>query len=252
MSTALSGSAPTIQAYLPTPFHVGWNKIDGVTVDGARFTIDPKEYFFRYENPTWIVCDWAGVEADLLDAEETSDIAVEQMALDYIKAHGRATTDPAEVLTTAYEVYSYMFRQEHLADPSIASMGVTINDLRALTEMGTVMALNRVDQDGTISNVGPAWMFGEAAKIVFDLDTHAAEKLDELYHGAWFNEPRRIEQVKAHAALGGRLVHGCQSGQEQHMAGGCVAPYGADITEFRRELAGFRDEWVERVRACGD
>ncbi|MEV8153393.1 hypothetical protein AB0R11_12375, partial [Streptomyces fradiae] len=38
----------------------------------------------------------------------------------------------------------------------------------------------------------------------------AAGPLSEA-HGGWFNEPRRIESIKAHAALGGRLLHGCQS-----------------------------------------
>ncbi|WP_433144949.1 hypothetical protein ACQPZ8_01175 [Actinomadura nitritigenes] len=250
--TTLSEVAPVIEADLLAPFHAGWNRIDGVTVQGTRLTIDPAAYFFRYDNPSWLVCDWDIVKAELLDARETTDAAVEQMALEFIKAHGRSTSDPAEVLTIAHAVYSFMFRTEHLTDPSLAELGVTGRDLRALTEMATMMALNRVELDGSISNVGPAWMFGEAAKVVYGLGTRDAEKLDELYHGAWFNEPRRIEQVKAHAALGGRLVHGCQSGTEQHMAGGCVAPYGADITEFRRELGAFRHEWIERVRACGN
>jgi hypothetical protein len=62
-------------------------------------------------------------------------------------------------------------------------------------------------------------------------------------------EARRIESVKAHAALGGRLVHGCQS--QVDMRGGCVVPYGVDLTEFRRELRAFGDDWIERVHACG-
>ncbi|MER6808798.1 hypothetical protein ABT299_05925 [Spirillospora sp. NPDC000708] len=94
--------------------------------------------------------------------------------------------------------------------------------------MGTMMALNRVEMSGEITNVGPAWMFGEAAKVVFGLTTAEAEMIDELYRGSWFNEPRRVEQVKAHVALGGRLVHGCRSGVEVDMAGGCVAPFGFD------------------------
>lgn len=251
MSITLSAADPIIRAELPAPFHEGWNRIDGVTVDGRMLTINTGEYFYRYLNPTWMVCDWAGVQTDLLNAQETTRTAVEQMALEYIQAHGRTTSDPALVLTTAHAVYSYLFRTEHLTDPSLAGMGVTEQDLRVLVEMGTMMALNRVELSGMISNVGPAWMFGEAAKVVWGLTTPEAEKLDELYHGGWFNEPRRIEQIKAHAALGGRLVHGCQSGVEQHMAGGCVAPYGANIDRFRADLGTFRDEWVERVRACG-
>lgn len=35
--------------------------------------------------------------------------------------------------------------------------------------------------------------------------------LDEVCYSVWFNESRRIESVKAHTALGGQLVHGCQS-----------------------------------------
>ncbi|WP_190853735.1 hypothetical protein [Actinomadura sp. RB99] len=61
--------------------------------------------------------------------------------------------------------------------------------------MGTMMALNRVELSGEITNVGPAWMFGEAAKVVFGLTTAEAEMIDELYRGSWFNEPRRVEQV---------------------------------------------------------
>ena len=241
-----------IKAEMPEAFAPGWGRLDGVTVEGKTLTIDPATYFFRYENAQWRVCDWDGVERELLGVQESADTALEQMALDYISAHSYSTKDPSKVLHTAYEVYGYIFRAEHLMDPTIAAMGVTASDLRALVEMGTVMALNRVEQDGTISNVGPAWLFGEAVKVVYGFTTERAELIDELYHGGWFNEPRRMEQVKAHAALGGRLVHGCQSGTEINMAGGCVAPYGADIERFRRDLGQFRDEWVRRVRACGE
>jgi hypothetical protein len=240
-----------IRAELPEPFHEGWNRLAGVTAAGNTLTIEPKEYFFRFENPTWLLCDWRDVERNLLGAQENAEVALEQIVLNFIKAHGRRTSDPAEVLTTAWQVYSYLFRPEHLSDPAIERMGVTARDLRILTEMGTVMALNRIEQDGTISNVGPAWLFGEAAKVVYRLCTSEAELIDELYHGTWFNESRRIEQVKAHAALGGRLVHGCQSGLEINMAGGCAAPYGANIARFRKELGRFRASWIEQVRACG-
>jgi hypothetical protein len=240
-----------IRAEMPEPLHSGWNRISGVTVAGNSLTIDPASYFFRYENPTWILCDWEGVKRDLLGVQESPDTALEQTVVDYIKAHGHSTSDPAEVLASAWEVYSYLFRQEHLSDPAIERMGVTARDLRILTEMGTVMALNRIEQSGDISNIGPAWMFGEAAKVVFDLSTSEAERVDELYHGGWFNESRRLEQVKAHAALGGRLVHGCQSGTEINMAGGCVAPYGTDIDRFRQELGRCRTGWIDQVRACG-
>jgi len=50
------------------------------------------------------------------------------------------------------------------------------------------------------------------------------------------------------AALGGRLVHGCQSAG--NLSGGVVASYGADMTRFSRELAAMRPEWIAQVRAC--
>ncbi|MGH3585140.1 MAG: hypothetical protein ACRDQ0_02355 [Pseudonocardia sp.] len=145
----------------------------------------------------------------------------------------------------AWDVYAHVFREQHLTDPGLA--GVTVAQLRMLREMGVVMALDRVELDGAISNVGPAWMFPATCRVVFDLDETEAEQVDELYHGTWFNEPRRVESVKAHAALGGRLVHGCQS--RPNLSGGVVAPYGCDIATFKAELAAFRDEWVQRVLA---
>jgi hypothetical protein len=236
---------------LPEAFHPGWNTISGVTVEGATLTIDSEAYFFRYTNPTWIVCDWHSVAADLVNAHETTDTAIEQIALDYVRTHGRVTDDPAEVLSIAYRAYSWLFRAEHLADPGLIALGVTAEHRRMLTEMGTMMALNRVELTGEITNVGPAWMFGEASKVVYGIQGAEAELLDELYHGTWFNETRRIESVKAHVALGGRLVHGCQSGTEINMAGGAVAPYGTDMDRFRRELGTFRHAWITAARACG-
>lgn len=245
MTTAVQD---VIMADMPEAFDPGWNLLDGVTVAGRTLTIEPATYFFTYENPTWRLCDWTAVERKLLGVQESTETALEQKVLDFINANSYSTNDPSKVLRTAYQVYAYIFRTEHLNDPAIADMGTTVNDLRVLVEMGTVMALNRVEQDGTISNAGPAWLFGEAARIVYDLGPDDARRIDELYHGGWFNESRRIEQVKAHAALGGRLVHGCQSGG--NMAGGCVAPYGADIARFREQLGTRRDEWIMRVRAC--
>jgi outer membrane murein-binding lipoprotein Lpp len=59
---------------------------------------------------------------------------------------------------------------------------------------------------------------------------------------------RRIESIKAHAALGGRLVHGCQSVPNQ--SGGAVVPYGASIDRFRQDLDAFRAEWLAAIRSC--
>jgi hypothetical protein len=120
-------------------------------------------------------------------------------------------------------------------------------ELKMLREAATLMALNRVQADGRISNIAPTWFFGAAIPVVFDLDEQAGQVIDEAYHGTWFNESRRIESVKAHAALGGRLVHGCQS--EANQTGGAVVPYGANIERFRQDLDGFRDEWLQAVRS---
>ncbi|NLU70633.1 hypothetical protein [Streptomyces sp. HNM0574] len=55
------------------------------------------------------------------------------------------------------------------------------------------------------------------------------------------------ESIKAHAALGGRLVHGCQSVPDQ--AGGVVAPYGTAMPTFRDELAALKGDWLDQVYA---
>lgn len=238
-----------IRAEMPEAFHDGWNRLPGITVTGKEITIDPADYFFRFDNPTWLLCDWQNVERDLLGVHENVDEALEQIVLDYIKENGHTTSDPAEVLGTAWRVYSHLFRDEHLSDPAITALGITPEHLRMLTEMGAMMALNRVELDGDITNVGPAWMFPETCRLVYDINREDAELVDELYHSTWFTEGRRVEQVKAHAALGGRLVHGCQS--SVNMAGGCVVAYGTSIAGFREALSSFRPEWIDKVRACG-
>ncbi|MFD0903586.1 hypothetical protein [Actinomadura sediminis] len=247
--TTLKGSPTLIRAVFPEPFHPGWNRISGVTIAGEELTIDPLAYFFRYDNPTWIICDWDGVRANLLEARETAETTVEQMALEYVKTQGRVTDDPGEVLVIAWQATAHIFRDEYLNEPGLVALGVEPKHLRMLREVGTVMALNRVEQNGAISNVGPAWMFPIACKVIYDLDDDEARLVDELYHGTWFDEARRVEAAKANAALGGRLVHGCQS--QADMRGGCIVPFGVDLTEFRRELRRFGDDWIERVEACG-
>lgn len=234
-----------IKVDLPVPFTKTWERIPGITVDGPTLTIKPEEFFFRYENPSWLLCDWQRVRAELLPAIESEDLTIEQLVLDFVKKHGYATTDPAEVLRTAHDVYAYMFREEHLQDPGLDF--VPDGTLLMLRECGTLMALNRVERDGHISNVSPAWMLCAAAQVVYDLDKATAEVLDELYHGTWFNESRRRESILAHAALGGRLVHACQGAP--NMSGGCVVPFGTDVETMRRELAGMRMPWIERTLA---
>lgn len=232
-----------IEATMPAPFADGWNRLEGVTVDGPRLTIDTAAYFWRYSNPTWLLCPWEDVRRDLLNLVEAPDVALEQLVLDYVKANGHSTSDPAEVLATAWCVYDFLFDDRHLSDPDLADVDPA--HLRILREMGCVMSLNRVELTGEISNAGPAWLFGDTAQVVFGLTTADTENLDELYHGTWFNETRRVESIKAHAALGGRLVHGCQSVPNQ--SGGVVAPYGVDVARFSRELAGLKNGWRQQI-----
>jgi hypothetical protein len=232
-----------VQATVPGSLSETWNRLDGVTVDGNTVTLDPERYFFRYGNPSWLVCDWDAVRSHLLDVTETPEMTLEQQVLDFVRQYGRTTTDPAEVLSVAWHVYAYLFRDDHLADPDLTDVNPL--HLRILREVGTVMSLNRVELTGHISNVGPAWFFGDTARVVFDLTVEETMALDELYHGGFFNEARRVESIKAHAALGGRLVHGCQSAPNQ--SGGVVAPYGVDVTRFHADLATFKAEWRQRI-----
>ncbi|MDJ1138477.1 hypothetical protein [Streptomyces iconiensis] len=235
----------TISVELPEAFDLRWNRLPGVSVDGRCLSVDPTEYFFRFESHSWLLADWEQVKSELLPAQESTEQAVEQMALEFVKAHAAPTTDAARVLATAYEVYAYLFRAEHL--PSLGLPQITGEHLRMLRQAATLMALNKVELDGHISNVGPCWFFPAATSVVFDLDDEMGGLLDEVYHGGWFNEYRRIESIKAHAALGGRLVHGCQSVPDQ--TGGVVAPYGASLSTFREELSALKADWIAQVYA---
>lgn len=237
--TTTAAPRAAIEVSLPEPFSPGWNRLDGVRAERCQLRIDVDRYFWRYDNPTWVVCDWADVVHDLLDVTETPDAALEQVVLEYVRANGRQTTDPAEVLGVAWQVYAHLFRDEHLTDPGLAHVPVTC--LRMLREAGTVMALNRVELSGEITNVGPAWFFGDIARVVFELDEAESRALDELYHGGFFNETRRVESVKAHAALGGRLVHGCQSAPDQ--SGGVVVAYGTNVDGFAAQLTELKARW---------
>lgn len=210
-------------------------------VEGLSLTIDAEKFFFRYENPTWLLCDWVKVRDGLLPAVETGDSTIEQMALDFVTANGYTTRDPQEVLLTAHEAYAYVFRDEHADDPELDF--VPDNGLRMLREYGTIMALNRVELDGHVSNACLAWMLDIATELVYG---HTANVMDEIYHGVWFNEYRRRESVLAHAALGGRLVHGYQGAP--NMSASVVVPFGADIDNFRKDLSCMRLDWIDNTR----
>lgn len=235
-----------ISVELPEAFDPRWARLPGITTDGRCLTIDPADYFFRFDSASWLVCDWDTVRAEFLDVQETAETALEQAALEFIRARARTTTDGAEVLAIAWQVYSYIFRDNLLPVAGLEQIGPA--ELRILREAATLMALNKVDENGTISNVGPCWFFPAATSVVFDLDETRGEMLDEVYHSTWFNESRRIESVRAHTALGGRLVHGCQSVPNQ--SGGACVPYGASIDRFRNGLAQFRSQWIDAVYAC--
>jgi hypothetical protein len=242
---AIQTTAAPIVVQLPEEIDPRWSRLKGVQVDGRNVTIDPVEYFFRFNSHTWRVVDWELVHDQLLGVRETSEKALEQIALEFIQEHGRSTNDPAEVLTTAWHVYSYLFREELLPVAGLEQIGPA--ELRMLREAAVFMALNKVEDDGSISNVGPCWFFPAATGVVFDLDDAAGSVLDEVYHSTWFNESRRVESVLAHTALGGRLVHGCQSVPNQ--SGGALVPYGGSIERFRMDLASFRDDWLADVQA---
>ncbi|MGH8904565.1 MAG: hypothetical protein ACRDYA_23500 [Egibacteraceae bacterium] len=243
MTTA---APPVISVELPEAFDVRWARLPGITIAGRRITIDPAEYFFRFDSASWLVCDWDAVRDGLRGLDESAETALEQTSLEFIRAHGHITSDAAEVLRIAWQVYAYLFRDELLPVAGLEQIGPA--QLRMLREAATLMALNKVELDGSISTIGPCWFFPAATSVVFDLDDATGAMLDEVYHSTWFNESRRIESIKAHAALGGRLVHGCQSVPNQ--SGGACVPYGASIKRFRQDLTAFRPEWLAAVYAC--
>lgn len=113
-----------IQASFRRPFSEGWNGVPGVRVDGSWLTIDPNQYFFRYEQPAWLLCDWNAVRDHLVSASETPAKTIEQQTLEFVRENSFRTTDPAAVLTTAEEVYAFIFRPARLADADLVSMGV--------------------------------------------------------------------------------------------------------------------------------
>jgi hypothetical protein len=144
------------------PGHVDprWSRLPGISVDGSTVTISPADYFFRFDSASWLVTGWETVRDGLLPVTETAEEAIEQAALEFIRANARVTTDPADVLTIAWHVYSYLFRDELLPVAGLDQIGP--EELRMLREAATFMALNKVRDDGSIANVGPCWFFPAA------------------------------------------------------------------------------------------
>jgi hypothetical protein len=58
---------PVISVELPEPFDARWSRLPGVAIEGHVITIDPVQYFFRFDSSSWLVCDWDGVREELLD-----------------------------------------------------------------------------------------------------------------------------------------------------------------------------------------
>src|SRR5699024_12730243 len=116
----------------------------------------------------------------LLDAREDARAPTEQLALAHVTSTSRLPHDPAAVRTPAWHAYACLFRPEHLEASDLPS-DVSAEHLRMLIEVTTMMALNRVEQSGEITNVGPAWMFAEAVKRVYGIDGAGAELVGELY-----------------------------------------------------------------------
>ncbi|UFQ18541.1 MULTISPECIES: hypothetical protein [Streptomyces] len=124
-----STSTTPFSVELPEP----WSRIDSIAVSGNTIAVDPARYFFRYENPSWVVADWDRVQKKLLGAQETTDQAVEQRALEFVRAHCRTTGDPAKVLEIAYQVAAYLYRDAHLHLPGLDATERQLTALREAT-----------------------------------------------------------------------------------------------------------------------
>ncbi|MCP5197404.1 MAG: hypothetical protein H6974_11565 [Gammaproteobacteria bacterium] len=222
-----------------------WNRVPGISVQEDKITIDTAKYFYRYENPVWRMIEWETVLQYWPFLRETSEKSLEQCCLEFINCHSKITQNPSIVLQNAEKVYAFLFDEQR---PDISDIPfLTSKLLTVLRETSTLMALNRVEADGHASNVGPAWFFPVCSQKVFDLTNDESDHVDELYHGGFYMESRRADATRAHTALGGRLVHGCQS--KPNMAGGCVVSYGASLNGFYADLNSFRRQWIQAIRA---
>src|ERR1700733_9147713 len=88
---------------------LGWNRVPGLQVTPTETTIDPSQYFFRYEEPAWNIIDWEFVRDHWSELDESNDAALEQRCLEFIRKHARITDNPSEVLENAEKVYSHLF-----------------------------------------------------------------------------------------------------------------------------------------------
>jgi hypothetical protein len=153
------------------------------------------KYFFKLNSFSWLVvpvgrcqAGYASRHRDRREGPRTDRAGLHQ-------GNAHSTTDADEVLAIAYEVYRYIFRAEHLG--GLGMPEITEDYLRMLRQVGTFMALNKVELTGDIANIGPAWFFNSTTRAVFDLSDAGGDMLDEVYHGRWFNETRRLELVRA-------------------------------------------------------
>jgi hypothetical protein len=227
---------PIVKVRTASAFHHGWNRIPGIRVDGDDLEIT-LEYFIRREDVLWDYVPWEVVQAYWGEIGESEDFALEQSALAFIRRHKISTDRLETVLENAEKVYSFLFDSTRLAAHEDLR-SVSDADLRVLRESSTLCAINRVNTAGRITTIGPAWYFAQCARVVYGLDAAAEARVDELFHGGFFNGPRLRDQVRAHTALAGKLVHGCQG--SGHGSGGCVVAYGTDLDVMQSELLALR------------
>jgi hypothetical protein len=226
-------------------FHHGWNNIPGLAVEGHRLVIEPGDYFERFEEPWWHFVPWREVQARWEALEETAHKSLEQCCLEFIEENKLWTEDPAQVLANAEAVYSFVFDEGRLK--AMPDVTFESNDLRILRESSVLCALNKVDLTGHITNIGPAWYFAQTARKVYGLTNREEIRVDELFHGGFFNGLRQRDQVKAHTALAGKLVHGCQS--SGHGSGGCVVSFGTNLSQMQRELLTLRPKFLNLLES---
>lgn len=205
----------------------------------------PTFFFWRYDDPIWNYIEWDIVKANWDSLDGDSDTTTEQKCLEFVKRHATVTTDPSKILSVASKLYENLFNftpRSLLAFPSINESHVDI-----LREMSILMSLNKVSQDGLIQNVSPAWFFPIACKRVFDLSKQEAEDIDNLYHSSMLYFGSQNDWLKAHTALGGILLHACQSVPD--LRGGVVCAYGTNRKALAMDFDAHADEWINEMNS---